>query len=166
MGKTSIAKELALRLKAVYLRIDTIEQTLLRENALNVGHEGYLVAYALAEDNLALGHVVIADSVNPIPITRETWRQAAEKTGAAIFEVEIICSDQNEHGRRVEERKADIKGHKLPTWDEVRDRDYHPWERKNLLIDTTNKSISHVVEEIRKWLCTEKLHSKECCPRE
>jgi predicted kinase len=31
---------------------------------------GYRVAYAVAEENLGLGRTVIADSVNPIQLTR------------------------------------------------------------------------------------------------
>ncbi len=44
--------------------------------ALN-GPEGYIVAYRLAEHNLRLGLAVVADSVNPIEITREAWRAVA-----------------------------------------------------------------------------------------
>ena len=42
-----------------------------------MGDSGYRAAYAVAEDNLRLGHVVIADSVNPWPVTREAWRAVA-----------------------------------------------------------------------------------------
>ena len=39
-GKTTISKEVAKRLKAVYLRVDTIEQTLKNSNSLVIGSEG------------------------------------------------------------------------------------------------------------------------------
>jgi predicted kinase len=68
-GKTMIAKELARQLGAVYLRIDSIEQAL-RDSALNteaVGDAGYRVGYAVAEDNLRLGRMVIADSPPSAP---------------------------------------------------------------------------------------------------
>ena len=64
-----IAKELARQLGAVYLRIDSIEQAL-RDSALNteaVGDAGYRVGYAVAEDNLRLGRMVIADSPPSAP---------------------------------------------------------------------------------------------------
>jgi len=153
-GKTSVSKELSSRLGAVYLRIDTIEQALLREGGLKVGNEGYLVAYALAEDNLKSGHIVIADSVNPIPITREAWHSVAQKSGADIVEIEIICSDKTEHRRRVETRKADISGHKMPTWDEVASREYHPWQTKQLTIDTATLNIADAVKKVLEYVAS------------
>lgn len=151
-GKTSIAKELSLQLNSVYLRIDTIEQTLVRENCLKVGHEGYLVAYAIAEDNLHAGNIVIADSVNSIPITRESWRNVAEKTATNIFEIEVICSDKKEHQHRVEKRKAGISGHKMPTWNDVIMREYYPWKTKNLTIDTAKQNVAGAIVEILKHI--------------
>ena len=147
-GKTSLAKELARRPGGVYLRIDTIEQALLRKGFLKVGDEGYLVAYAVAEDNLRAGHRVIADSVNPLPVTREAWRDIAARTSANILEIEMICSDKAEHRRRVENRKADIKDHKMPTWDEVVQREYHEWTTKNLVLDTAVLTVDEAVERL------------------
>ena len=93
-----------------------------------LGPEGYEVAYAIAEDNLRLGRTVIADSVNPLEVTRSAWRSVAQRTGRRYLEIEIICSDQAEHRRRVESRTSDIARHRLPSWQEVCDRDYEPWE--------------------------------------
>lgn len=71
-GKTTISKEVAKRLKAVYLRVDTIEHNLKNfegyPDSLVVGSEGYLMSYAIARENLALGLDVIGDSVNPIEV--------------------------------------------------------------------------------------------------
>lgn len=76
-GKSTIARLLAARLGAVWLRIDSIEQALIRAETVtrhDIGPAGYLAAYAIAADNLRLGNVVIADAVNPIAITRQAWR--------------------------------------------------------------------------------------------
>ncbi|MGI9435203.1 MAG: AAA family ATPase, partial [Geminicoccaceae bacterium] len=56
-GKTTLAKALAHRLGAVYLRIDSIENAI-RRSVLNIHpaeDAGYQVGYAVAEDNLNLG---------------------------------------------------------------------------------------------------------------
>ena len=66
VGKTAIATGLARDSKAVHLRIDSIEQALRNSYVTISGPEGYVVAYAIAEDNLRLGRTVIADSVNPV----------------------------------------------------------------------------------------------------
>lgn len=147
-GKTTIAKEVAKHLKAVYLRVDTIEQTLNATDNFHNGPEGYLVSYAIARDNLSLGLTVIADSVNSINITRRDWQSVAKINNSPFLEIEIICSDMEEHKRRVETRTADIKGHKLPSWIEVRQRDYEPWEPVSLRIDTATCSVSDAVKMI------------------
>ena len=80
VGKTAVSRELARSLGAVHLRIDSIEQAL-RAGGIRVEGEGYAVAYAVAGDNLALGRTVVADCVNPWPLTRAAWRAVAERAG-------------------------------------------------------------------------------------
>lgn len=148
-GKTTIARALAKQIAAVHLRIDTIEQSL-----KDAGHEGpmddkgYRVAYALAEDNLRLGLNVIADSVNPIAITRDAWHAVAKRAGKSHMDVEIVCSNKAEHRRRVETRTADIAGHKLPTWAEVEARAYAPWTTERLVIDTVSVATDEAVRRV------------------
>ncbi|HEX5108788.1 MAG TPA: AAA family ATPase [Vicinamibacterales bacterium] len=142
-GKSTLAAALASTLRAVHLRIDTIEQAI-RDSGVQpvpLDDAGYRVGYALAEDNLRLGHTVIADSVNPWPMTRDAWVSAAKRAGADWREIEIVCSDAREHRRRVETRVADIPGHRLPTWHDVLARDYRPWGRSHAVIDTADMSL-------------------------
>ena len=82
-----------------YLRIDTIESALRQSGMLSndVGPAGYLTAYKLAEENLRLGRIVVADSVNALQITRESWREVAQSTHVLLAEVEVCCSNQIEH---------------------------------------------------------------------
>jgi predicted kinase len=137
-GKSTLALRLAGELGAVYLRIDTIERALAHgDEARYVGEAGYRVAYAVAADNLRIGHTVIADSVNPLDITREAWRNVAARAGVAAVEIEVVCSDQDEHRRRVETRTALI----AVTWQEVEARDFDPWTRDHIRIDTAGRDI-------------------------
>lgn len=155
-GKTTISKEVAKRLKAVYLRVDTLEQTLINledyPDSLVIGCEGYLISYAIAKENLALGLDVVADSVNPIAITRHDWRQVAKETNSRFVEIELICSDKKEHRSRVETRAADIDGHKLPTWKDILNRDYEPWESISMLIDTSSHTVDESVQKIIEYI--------------
>ena len=153
-GKTAIARELARQIGAVHLRIDSIEQVI-REctsPGLTLDEAGYRVAYAVAEDNLRIGCVVIADSVNPLTITREAWLQVAHNAEVPAVEIEVACSDAEEHRRRVEQRVSDIGGLKLPTWSEVLAREYQPWNGEHLVIDTANQTVQQSVAKIRKQL--------------
>ena len=153
-GKTTIAREFARALEAIHIRIDTIEQAI-RNSSLapaEVNEAGYLVAFALAEDNLRLGRTVIADSVNPIELTRAAWREVANRAGTSFTEVELICSDLAEHRRRIETRQADIDGFKLPTWEEVVARDYEPWTDDHIVIDTATLATGHIITKLRAIL--------------
>jgi predicted kinase len=149
-GKTTVAQTLARQLAAVYLRIDTLEQAFIAsgEGAADIGPAGYLAAYAVAADNLRLGLNVVADSVNSLHVTRSAWRNVALDAGVSILEIELICSDTTTHRQRVERRHADIPGLKLPTWNDVLERQYDPWESGHLVVDTANVSIEQAVEAI------------------
>lgn len=154
VGKTTIARELAHRMGAVYLRIDTIEQAIrdCRNIVGPVDETGYWVAYALAEDNLRIGRTVIADSVNPLAITRDAWLQVGKGARVETVEIEVICSDSREHRSRVERRVPEIRGLRLPTWDEVISREYHRWDRGHIVIDTASRSVDENVKFLREML--------------
>lgn len=154
-GKTTVAREVASRLAAVYLRIDAIEQALVSAKVLagDVGPAGYEVAHELARTNLSLGLTVVADCVNPWPVTRDAWRAVAAGTSSRVLEVEIVCSDAAEHRRRVERREADIPGHVLPDWASVSRHDYRPWTTDRLVIDTASTSVADAVRQIVAAAC-------------
>jgi predicted kinase len=154
VGKTAIARELARQLGAVHLRIDSIEQAILNSEGCKhpIHDAGYMVAYAVALDNLKIGRTVIADSVNPISVTRDAWVDVARRAQTNAIEIEVVCSDAREHQRRVETRMADIPGSKLPTWQDVVTRDYQLWDREHSVVDTATSSIEQVVEFLRGML--------------
>lgn len=147
VGKTTIARQLARAAGATYLRIDSIEQSM-RNAGWQVAGEGYSVAGAVAEDNLRLGRTVVADCVNPWSVTRREWRSVAQRAGVRAVDVEIVCSDRDEHRRRVESRVADIDGHRLPTWSDVVERDYQAWDGERLVVDTAHLDVDQSVRRI------------------
>jgi len=153
-GKTSLARAVAEEHSATYLRIDTIEQALRETPTVSqpINEEGYRVAYAIAEDNLRQGRTVIADSVNPIQLSRDAWIGVAHRAHARAVEVEVICSDPQLHRQRVETRSVDIRGLSLPTWEKVISREYEPWQREHIVIDTAGRSVAESVEELRMAL--------------
>jgi predicted kinase len=160
-GKTTISKKIAKQINATYLRIDTVEQVFKEFPGFSkswVGPEGYMIAYAIALDNLRLGLSVVADSVNPIAITRNDWQQVAKDANTPFIEIELICSNLKEHQHRIETRKNDISGHKLPNWADVLNRDYEPWQSKMLTVDTSQYSIGKSVEIIIDFIRSEKFN--------
>jgi predicted kinase len=154
VGKTTMARALARAIGAVHVRIDSIELAI-RESGVTVvslDDAGYRVGYAVAEDNLRLGRVVIADSVNPLPVTREAWRAVAERARVEVVEVELTCSNQEEHRRRVEERIGRPPAESGPTWAEVVARDYRAWNRPHVVIDTADRTSEELVENLQRML--------------
>lgn len=136
VGKSAIAQRLVAQCGAVYLRIDTIEQALRDSGMLagDVGAAGYLAAYALARSNLHHGLLMVADCVNPLPVTRQAWRDVAADAGSRVLEIEVICSDQDLHRQRVETRQSEVPGLRLPEWASVLAHDYAAWTQPHLLL--------------------------------
>jgi predicted kinase len=153
-GKTAIAREIARVLNAVYVRIDSIEQAIRTSGVLGrpIDDTGYCVAQVIAEDNLRVGRNVVADCVNPIQISRDAWIAVANRAQARTVEVEIVCSDPQQHRHRVENRVSDISGLKLPSWDDVISREYEPWQREHIVIDTARRTVSDSVSELLRLL--------------
>jgi predicted kinase len=154
VGKTTIARELARQIGAVHVRIDSVEQALRASGAVKepIDDSGYRVGYAIAEDNLRIGRTVIADSVNPLNVTRDAWVEIADRLQVIPVEIEITCDDLNEHRRRVETRTPDIAGFRLPTWDDAASREYQPWNRKHIVIDTSSRTFNQSVDVLRELL--------------
>lgn len=150
--KSTIAHRLSERLGATYLRIDTIEQAMRSSGILpldaDVGPAGYLAAYRIAADNLRPGRFVIADSVNPMKLTRDAYRQVAVQAGTGFLEVEVICSDIEMHRHRVETRTTNVEGLTKPTWEQVVARHCAPWDRPHVVLDTASLSVDQSIERI------------------
>lgn len=114
------------------------------------GPEGEV--YAVAVDNLGLGRDVVADSVNPLEITRRAWRDVALHSGARWVEIEVVCSDAAEHRARVETRTVDVADLRPPTWDEVVNRHYEPWDSDRIVIDTAGQKMEESLAALQKAL--------------
>jgi predicted kinase len=140
-GKTSLARGVAQTTGAFFLRIDTIEQALRGLCDSEVEGEGYRLAYRIAADNLKLGFNVVADSCNPIELTRREWQSVATDNAADFINIEVICTSIDEHRRRIESRSSDITGLQLPDWQSVVKREYHEWSDSRIIIDTAEQSI-------------------------
>ncbi|MGH7003856.1 MAG: AAA family ATPase [Alphaproteobacteria bacterium] len=149
-GKTTIARTLARRLAAVHIRIDSIEQAVRRSGMLEteIGPAGYMAGYAVAQDNLRAGRIVIADAVNPLQVTRDAWHAVARRMAARSVDIELICSDRAEHRRRIETRQSDIEGLNPPDWQDVVNRHYETWSTPRITIDTAGAGLDETIADI------------------
>jgi len=147
-GKTTLARRPAQSLRAVYLRLDSLEPPIAAVLGDDTADIGYRAAHGIARDNLRLGHHVVADCVNDVNVTRDAWRDVAQGVGAAAVEIEILCSDPDEHRRRVETRTIDVPGLRAPTWEKICAMRSDPWPRDRLGIDTAGRSVDDCFSEL------------------
>ncbi len=157
-GKSTLARALALRLDATYVRIDTIEDALLMDDggSLVTKGAGYRVAYAIVEENLKLGRTVIADSVNPIMLTRMAWRDVAKRSRVTIIDVVVVCSDKAQHQSRIEARPIGARG---SIWPEVVNREFDAVDCDAVVIDTAGQSVEQCVDALQIALSLQTLRS-------
>ncbi len=155
-GKSNIARELARRTGALWLRIDSMDQAIWASGTApsDLRDWTYRAAQAVAVDNLGLGRDVIADCVNDSQEARDGWEACARHAGVEVVWLEIVCSDPAEHRRRVETRPNDVEGLVLPDWRSVSERNYHPWTRDRLVIDTARQTVDASVAAALKALAT------------
>ncbi|MCS7464924.1 AAA family ATPase [Paenibacillus doosanensis] len=142
VGKTTLSATLSEKLRAAYLRVDVVEQAMRTAGVWVEGPAGYIVCYGIAAQNLRLGLDVIADTVNPVHETRQAWRSVAESLDIPFMDIEVVCSDEREHKHRIDTRTADIPGFVLPTWEEVKSRQYDMWDRDHIVIDTAHQTVA------------------------
>ena len=138
-GKSTLARGVASRRDAVWLRVDTAEAAMLKAGlprSAETGLAAYVVVRDMAAEELRLGRNVVIDAVNGVEEARAMWRDLAAESGASRCVVEVVCSDPVEHRRRVESRGAPTPPLPPPTWEEVRDREYLPWNEPVLSVDT------------------------------
>ena len=157
VGKTAVCRALLgerpITPPMTWLRVDSIEQALRRSGEMAPdmpGGAGYYAAAAVAGDVLSTGGDVLVECVNPLPITRRLWERTAVDAGSRLLQVELVCSDRDEHRRRVEQRVSDIEGLVLPDWRDVLQRDYAPWPEADLRLDTGRLEVTGAAELIAR----------------
>ncbi|NUP25999.1 MAG: ATP-binding protein, partial [Nocardia sp.] len=135
-GKTTLARALADALGATFLRIDTFEAAIVSTlMPFENNPVGYVAASWVAEDQLRGGRSVVVDACNNLWEARAMWTGLVRGSPARLHWVEVICSDTDEHRRRVEARAPDRPGQGNPTWAQVRARHWEPFTEARILID-------------------------------
>lgn len=141
VGKTSLARTLCQLIGAVHLRVDTIEGVLKQAGVFeDMADAGYRISYGVAADNLAAGRIVVADQVNPIPLTREAWQGVAQSAGVPFAHVLIVCSNRAEWRRRAVSREG------AAHWERIKARQFVPYA-PDFAVDTASCSPETAARE-------------------
>lgn len=142
-GKSTVADDLASALDCAVLGVDQAEAAMWRAGISRsepTHHAAYLVVDALAAEQLALGHDVIIDAVNGPEAARAQWRRLADRSHAGLKFIEVKCSDEHLHQRRLADRIRRIEGFPEPSWEGVvrRRAEFPAWTDQRLTLDTVN----------------------------
>lgn len=156
VGKSAIAEEVARRLQVAVISVDAIEAAILRSGipqSFETGFAAYNVGAAIAEPQLAAGLTVIADAANYFEVGRAIWRSAAQRADVAWLAVNLVCSDEAEHRRRLRARQRRLDPFPEPTWANVQQwRDEtEPWTGECLVLDTVHP-INDNVERLLEYM--------------
>jgi hypothetical protein len=149
-----MARLLAQRTGAVWLRVDTLEAAMLQAG-LPLSYETGLAAYVgvrdQAREQLNVGRWVIIDAVNGVEDARSMWRDLSEELSVDRWVVELVCTNPSEHRTRVESRRPQTPPLPKPTWEEVRLREYVAWREPVLTLDPTlpiDDNLARILEYI------------------
>lgn len=137
-GKSTLARMVAECFGAVWLRVDTLEASLLKAGipqSFETGLAAYIAARDLAAVQLELGRDVVIDAVNGVEPARQMWSDLSKEFHAVRHVIELVCPDEGEHRRRVESRLPPTPPLPGPTWDEVVHREYQTWNEPVLSLD-------------------------------
>jgi predicted kinase len=140
-GKSAVAEDLARSLGCAVLSVDPVEAAMWRSGIAKdqpTGLAAYVVVEVLAADQLAVGHDVIVDAVNAVEPARDQWRRLAERAGSLLRFIEVRCSDEREHRRRLEVRERGIEGFPELSWESVQSRraGLSDWRETRLVLDS------------------------------
>ena len=152
VGKTTLAKLLTKSIKnTAYYRIDSIEYFLKKEYYNELTKQDYELTYYLAKENLELSNNIIIDCCNPINESRELLNKLSEISLIKVVNIEIICTNQQAHKKRIEARFKMNKD-KYPSWQSVVDKDYQAWDQEVITIDTANKNEEDSLKQLMSML--------------
>ncbi|WP_040163350.1 AAA family ATPase [Microbacterium gorillae] len=139
-GKSTIAAAAGRALGCAVIAVDAVEAAMLRAGIGTeqpTGLAAYVVADAVAREQLRLGHDVCVDAVNDAPAARLQWRDLAAAERASLLFVEVLAPEPQEHRRRLESRERDLDGFPEPTWESVlaRRSGFDEWTDDRLRLD-------------------------------
>jgi predicted kinase len=142
-GKSKLAEGISRELSLPIFSIDPIEAAMWRSGIAKeaTGIAAYEVVAALAIEHLSLGQSVVIDAVSPVEAARDMWRKVASDKQAQLVVIEVICSDEQTHKQRIENRVRNIAGMPEISWERVqqRKREFEPWQDKHLTLDSLNE---------------------------
>ncbi|MFM2483486.1 AAA family ATPase [Celerinatantimonas yamalensis] len=118
-GKSTLAHELATILKLPLFSKDRLEASVVESGLAtvdNLNGVGYFLLKNLIDECEKTQQTVIVDFVADKNRVLQFWPSLVSKE---VIPIECVCSDTNEHRRRIETRNRNISGWYELTWSDV-----------------------------------------------
>ncbi len=147
-GKSTIAESLAAKLATPLFSVDPIEAAILKSGltrSFATGLAAYLVAEALAGEQLKCGLSAIIDAVSPVQEARAMWHTLAHTHNATLIIIECVL-ERELHKQRLLARIRNMHGIPEVTWEDVEQQreTYLPWQEERLVLDTATAHANNV----------------------
>jgi hypothetical protein len=139
-----VSERLALRLCAVHLRTDILDQATEAVGGRTGGPAGDVAATALAEANLQFGVSVVTHCSDPVGASRLSWSRVADRRGVALIEIHLVCSDVAKPRRRTMSWTSSLSS--LLGYEAVSHQVSEPGNETFLLLDTSAASPDQLVD--------------------
>jgi len=147
-GKSTLADELAKALGLPLFSKDILEASIVESGALKADQlngAGYTLLRNLVDEHLNRKASVIVDFIADKNRVNDLWPELLTKD---LVVIECICTDKEEHKRRIETRQRNIKGWYELSWSQVEEisKKYTSLVSDRLVLDTV-QSKSYLLEE-------------------
>ncbi|HKU18663.1 MAG TPA: AAA family ATPase [Candidatus Saccharimonadales bacterium] len=144
-GKSTLSERIAASLKIPVFSVDPIESAIIKAGipkSFETGYAAYLVAEALAKEQIKLGNSVVIDAVNAENEAKQVWIDCATSLKISMVVIECMLKDASLHRKRLEARIRGLHGFDEITWERVQERRkaYTPWQRDVLTVEMSNGS--------------------------
>jgi len=159
-GKSTVAEGVAEKLKLPIFSVDPIESSIVKsglKRSFETGLAAYLVAGALAAEQLSLGLSVIIDAVNPVREARDMWHNLSDKHNSRLIIIECVLNGDL-HKERLESRVRNMHGIPEVTWSDVENRrnQYLEWKEERLVLDTSESKEDNLGKALKYIKTAEK----------
>lgn len=152
-GKSTISEAIAKHFNLPIFSVDPIEFAIVKsgiEAGFETGLAAYMVAEALATEQLKLDQSVVIDSVSGVAEAKDMWRKLAQSFQARLVVIECFCSDENIQHVRIHDREknlgdnTDISPSRLNKYKS----EYVRWDEPHLALDATNDLDGNIIKAI------------------
>lgn len=139
-GKSTLSERIAKSLQLPIFSVDPIESAIIRAGlakSFETGYAAYLVAEALAREQIKLHSGVVIDAVNAEDEAKQVWINCAKILQVPLVIIECTMKNPRLHRERLAARIRGLHGFDEITWERVEERRkaYTVWKQETLTVE-------------------------------